>query len=221
MYHCHLKPYRYVFLQEMRSWRNSRAGWLGGWGITNDNQVCFPANSFVRIWKTIYFGVKLIIWTQKYCNCQHQSQGTWLHFCKVNGRNQNHFHCHGKTGFVQTEDYLGTLPQSQGFSSHPLLLRALLTLLYWPKMMKTLCCFTAFSTKALALSTSSVLAPGTRDLSAMLGTEAISLELFLLLSQSTLDTVTLSSSGLVLFLSLTPGPPVFLESATAVGFSFS
>ena len=82
MYHCHLKPYRYVFLQEMRSWRNSRAGWLGGWGITNDNQVCFPANSFVRIWKTIYFGVKLIIWTQKYCNCQ-LSQETWLHYCKA------------------------------------------------------------------------------------------------------------------------------------------
>ena len=35
--------------------------------------------------------------------------------------------------------HLGTLQQSHGFSSHPLLLRARLTLAYPPNMMNTLC----------------------------------------------------------------------------------
>ena len=56
----------------------------------------------------------------------------------------------------------GTRQQSQGFSSHPLRLSALFTLLYCPKTTNILCCFTAFSTMLLAFSTSSEFAPGTR-----------------------------------------------------------
>lgn len=91
--------------------------------------------------------------------------------------------------------YLGTTRKhSQGFSNQPLLFRALLTLLYWPNMMKTygecvsywsaptaistLFCFTAFSTMTRALSSTSLVAPGARVLSARPGIgDSISLDL--------------------------------------------
>ena len=64
--------------------------------------------------------------------------------------------------FLAFAAVLGTRQQSHGFSSHPLRLSALFTLLYCPNTTNILCCLTAFSTILLAFSTSSEFAPGIR-----------------------------------------------------------